>query len=550
MNLATRRTARLGALFVLAAVLLGASPQVDRATVLLKIERQQAAGVTAATLAETHGLQELQSGWVAEASGEVAARLGREGVRLTVLDPAPAGKQYFLIFARTPNPPAVSSLTAALPLEEGVWLVAAADDRLRERLPGELDVAPLSLSPPARVRPYFEAAGAVHSLPRSRATDALAAPDARIAAAVAAVSTDRLAATIRELEGFQSRYATTTNLAAAGNYLFDQFRGRGHAAEYDDFTFSSFGYPATNIVATLPGRASAADVVIIGAHYDSFSDRRPTLAPGADDNASGTSVVMEAARVLAGMPFDFTIRFVAFSAEEWGLYGSRHYAEAARQRGERIIGMVNLDMVGFVDRAPEELETIVNPASEWMADRFGTAAATYAPLAVRKVVNASSRSSDHAPFWDAGYSALECIEDLPLTNPYYHKTTDRFETLDMTFVSAVAKAAVALVAELAQPVGPVATPTGLQVTPETARSLFARAKRYVLRWSPAPGATGYNVYRATAPHGSYRRVNATVVREAAFTDAFVSPTLPAYYVVTAVDAQGRESNYSTEASGQ
>jgi hypothetical protein len=364
------------------------------------------------------------------------------------------------------------------------------------------------------------------------------------------VSADRLAGTIRTLEGYQTRYATTANLAAAGNYLYDRFRDLGLQVEYDDFTFTSANYPASNIVATIPGRPSPGDVVILCAHYDSYSDQRPANAPGADDNASGTSAVLEAARVLASTPLDFTVKLIAFSAEEWGLYGSRHYAQEARNHGDRIIAVVNLDMIAFADQLPEDLDVTANPASEWLADRFAATTAAYTTLAVLRRVNASSRSSDHAPFWDQGYSAVECIEDEPLRSPYYHRVTDRFETLTMAFAESVARAAVAVVADLAQPVGVLPGPSGLSAQTEMLRSLFSRAKRTALQWSAVAGASGYNVYRSTASHGTYRRVNGSPVAATSYVDELVPAGVASFYVVTAVDAQGRESNYSAEATAR
>ena len=424
---------------------------------------------------------------------------------------------------------------------------------LRARLPAHLAPTPLSLSSPSLVRPSFEVPGRARAVPRARGAAAVTA-DPRIAAAVAAVSPDQVAASIRALEGFGSRYATTSNLAAAANYLADEFRRRGLTTEYEDFTFSSANHPASNIVATLPGRASPREVVIVCAHYDSYSDGRPSIAPGADDNASGTAAVMEAARVLASIPFDFTVRFVAFSAEEWGLYGSIYHARQAKSRGERVVAVVNLDMIGYVDTAPEELEVIANDDSEWLADRFSAVAGAYTSLPVRKSVNASSRGSDNAPFWDQGYSALECIEDLPLTNPYYHKTTDRFETLDMEFATAVTRAAVATVGDLAQPVGALPAPSDLQVRVEVLRSLFGRASRNLLTWTRSVGSVSSNVYRSATPHGPYQRINREPVQGNGFVagtqyvDELFRETEPMYYVVTCVDRLGRESNYSAEAA--
>lgn len=73
----------------------------------------------------------------------------------------------------------------------------------------------------------------------------------------------------------------------------------------------------------------------------------------------------------------------------------------------------------------------------------------YGPLEIFKVVDFSMRSSDHSPFWDQGYNAMLGIEDYSPKNPYYHKTTDTFDTLNMDFAVAVTKNVLAVVADLA-----------------------------------------------------------------------------------------------------
>jgi fibronectin type 3 domain-containing protein len=79
------------------------------------------------------------------------------------------------------------------------------------------------------------------------------------------------------------------------------------------------------------------------------------------------------------------------------------------------------------------------------------------------------------------------------------------------------------------------------------RSLFLRARSVALQWRAAPGgATGYNVYRAATSHGSYQKLTPSPVRDTSYLDAFVDPAQDAFYVVTALDAAGRESNYSGE----
>jgi len=301
-------------------------------------------------------------------------------------------------------------------------------------------------------------------------------------------------------------------------------------------------------VATLPGRTSPDQIVVVGAHYDSTSNDATHLAPGADDNASGTAVVLELARVLGRYSFDFTIKFVAFSAEEWGLYGSKHFAQDARGAGQKIVAAVNLDMIAYADRLPEDLDLIVNAQSEWLANAFVSAAGAYAPLPTLKVVNASFTRSDHAPFWDQGYSAVCGIEDANPSNPNYHKPVDTFSTLNMEFATSVTRASLATIAALAQPFAMPQPPSTVTAGTQVVASLFMRAKTAYVSWTPASGAAAYNVYRGAISRGSYTRVNGTPITGTTFVDRLMPADAVYYYVVTSVDAKGNEGNYSAEAA--
>ena len=292
-------------------------------------------------------------------------------------------------------------------MEEGLWVVASAAGLSRDDLPADASFSPLAGALPVRLA--FERTGATTAAPRQAAAEAVA-PDSRIQALVGRVSSQNLASIIQQLEGFQTRYCLTSSAKAAAWAIHDLFRSYGLQVATEEFLYN--GVQQLNVVATIPGRVSPEQIVVVGAHYDSYSRTAATSsAPGADDNASGTAAVLELARVMAGQTFDFTLRFVAFGAEETGLNGSRHHATQAGARGERILAMLNLDMIAYVDRAPEDLDATSNPASAWLTDLYASTTAAYSTLPVAKWNNASFRSSDHAPFWDQGYPALLLIED-------------------------------------------------------------------------------------------------------------------------------------------
>jgi Zn-dependent M28 family amino/carboxypeptidase len=234
-----------------------------------------------------------------------------------------------------------------------------------------------------------------------------------------------------------------------------------------------------NVVGTIPGTTNPEEIYIICGHYDSISQMPETYAPGADDNGTGTVGVIEAARVLKEYSFESTLRFVCFSREEQGLVGSGAYAREAWARGDSIVGALNFDMIGYVDESPEDLDVLYNGISEWLADEYVAAAALYVPGLDIVTRYQSYVPSDNSSFWDYNYPAFCGIEDSPLNNPYYHRTTDRVSTVDFDFYTDVVKAAVATLAGLARidtstsSVAWVPEPALLRVSPNPGRGEIA-----------------------------------------------------------------------------
>ena len=206
-----------------------------------------------------------------------------------------------------------------------------------------------------------------------------------------------------------------------------------------------------NVVGTRPGKVSDQEVIICG-HFDSISEDPYNLAPGADDNASGTAAVMEAARVLGRGFFEKTLKFICFSGEEEGLYGSGEYAADAKRQGDDIMAVLNFDMIGYEDTAPEDIDVIGNEPSEWLVDFTIDCANAYVPgLPTLKIIDPTFTPSDHSPFWNAGYDALLAIEDRMVPYPYYHTVNDTIGNLTMAFTTDVTRMGVAAIAELAVP---------------------------------------------------------------------------------------------------
>jgi hypothetical protein len=109
-------------------------------------------------------------------------------------------------------------------------------------------------------------------------------------------------------------------------------------------------------------------------------------------------------------------------------------------------------MIAYTDVLPEDLDLFANEASAWLVYRFMLCAKQYVALDLSAALNPDVRASDHSPFWDQGYSAVLAIEDYPVKNPYYHKTTDVLATLNLDFAATVTKLVLAVAAGIAQPV--------------------------------------------------------------------------------------------------
>jgi hypothetical protein len=530
----------LASVLVIAAGLLlsAAAPDAGGPVCLIRIAKDPSLPTTVLTRLHIDVRQELATCLLVLADRDEIRLLRRSGVRFTVLDRNAARREFLVV--ETGSPGDLASLRAAghaIPVEPRTAVFWTEMGSAAESVPAGL---PRKAFPPRSV-PYVRTRPVVDQAPSARL-----ALDPFIESIVSLVSSSDLAARVQTLQDFQTRYASTTNCEAAGEALFSSFTALGlDDVRFHPFTFSG-SYTSRNVVAEKTGERYPNDVYIICSHYDSTSPSRLTLAPGADDNASGTAAVLEAARVLAPYPLDFTVRFIAFSAEEWGLYGSRAYASAARSAGERILGVVNLDMIAYADASPEDLQIIVNPNSSWLGDLFLAAGSRYGVVGGTRTVDPSIVYSDHSPFWDNGYPALLAIEDYPLTNPYYHRTTDTLSTLDLDFFTSATRASVGLLAELAQPIkeGYPQTPVGVLASWVVYRSVFNALSAVHLAWTGQSDAAGYNVYRTSIPHGEFSKANATTVTGTEYTDGSAALGGSYCYVVTAVGPTGLESNRS------
>ncbi|MFH1862918.1 MAG: M28 family peptidase, partial [bacterium] len=267
---------------------------------------------------------------------------------------------------------------------------------------------------------------------------------------------------IQALEDFVTRNTYTTNCDQAAAYILSQFQSFGLDASYDLFTIGS--YTKRNVVGELTGLVYPDSLIFITGHYDATagSPSSPEAnAPGADDNASGTSCVLECARILSQYNFEKTIRFVGFAGEEQGLYGSEDYVANLQSAGAHVVGSFNYDMIAWSGNDPLPPDMVLycdnNPRSQAMANKVAEAITTFLPTALEPDVDIapSMTGSDHAPFWDVGWAAICGIEEQawgPDFNPYYHSTSDLVSNCDLDYATNCTRVAIAALADYAIPI--------------------------------------------------------------------------------------------------
>lgn len=220
-------------------------------------------------------------------------------------------------------------------------------------------------------------------------------------------------------EEIGSRAAGTEGELQTIDYLVDQFENFGYEdVDVEQFTAQTWNgeeITSYNVEAVKEPNKNhdTGQQIVIGSHHDSVPN-----GPGANDDASGTGVLLELARVFAKTPTDTTIKFVAFGAEENGLLGSQKYVEEmSEEEIANTVAMFQLDMVGSADAGDLVMFTV--DGEQNVVTDLGAAAGSR----VSDVVPYSQLSrSDHVAFHDAGIPAALFIH-TPL-EPWYHTEDD------------------------------------------------------------------------------------------------------------------------------
>jgi hypothetical protein len=243
-----------------------------------------------------------------------------------------------------------------------------------------------------------------------------------------------------------SRYLYHPHNDLAADFIF-QTLNRFNLPTYNQ-NYDSTG---RNVFSIKTGTDYPDQIFIICAHYDDMPAQPP--APGADDNAGSVAAVLEAARILSQIPTPYTIIFALWDEEEMGSWGSRNYALQAYLAGEDILGVVNLEMLGWDSDNDGLFDIHTRPIanSVELANLVDSLQNQYNLGLTSVIHNPGEPGSDHSSFWDYGYSAMVFGEAFFSGdgNPFYHTSNDKIEHFNLNYYYALSKLAVATISHLA-----------------------------------------------------------------------------------------------------
>jgi hypothetical protein len=257
---------------------------------------------------------------------------------------------------------------------------------------------------------------------------------------ISQVEEDSCRSYTEQLEAFNGRLSGTGSNYASRDWLADKFEDFG----YDSVVIDGFqayvdgsNKQCYNVLAYKIGTLYQEDHIIIGAHFDAEKG-----SPGADDNASGTAGVLEIARVLQNVETNATMVFAMFDAEEGDYRGSQHYVNRAFVVQERIVFMLCLDMIAYMENdSLARLHCGDNDTIGILWEEMGDSL----PGVGLTGVLGEHFGSDQVSFMAFGYDVLGITEWIP--TPYYHEPQDSTTYLEFDYTRRIVQASLATVYE-------------------------------------------------------------------------------------------------------
>ena len=269
---------------------------------------------------------------------------------------------------------------------------------------------------------------------------------------LASITTENLKEHVYYLasDELQGRQSGEPGCDQARDYLIRQFESYGLPVELDEFSVRTGDKTTENVYAWIEGAEYPYEIIVIGGHYDHIGQTQRGVFNGADDNASGTSAVLEMAQALSMIQDQCkrTIVFQCYSGEELGLIGSKHYCESPKfpKIGPSLrshIFMENLDMIGYLPQQAS-ITTDYGPVDPFISElqkKYPFAQSVTKP-------GMSAGASDHAPFAQRGVPSV--FMHTGTAGSPYHQTTDDADKLNYEGMEAISKYSLELVWQICE----------------------------------------------------------------------------------------------------
>ena len=368
----------------------------------------------------------------------------------------------------------------------------------------------------------------------SSAPSALLAADPRIQSLVDQVTKANLQSWVQSYTTYTNRDSQNlTNYNAGKSQLVAQLQSYGYSPVSENWSASH----GTNIVVDIPGAVTPNRYVVIGAHFDTrnYSGGTAAVGRGADDNTSGSSAVLEIARILASSSTTFanSVRLVWFSGEEYGLLGSGANANNMLAQGKQVVGMLNMDMIAYrASTDVRDCDFATNNTSPALTAFCQQTAPLYVANWAATSGNLSAGSSDHASYNSVGIPAAFFFEDLTQYFSQIHTSSDAFptSTTDFDLAQMICKGVLACGATLADPVDLTITHTELPDTTDALGPYVVQADVQSLYASTVSNVSLKYRVRGAATWSSTAMVSTGGVGWRGLLPAQGSPRVIEYYI--------------------
>jgi aminopeptidase YwaD len=268
----------------------------------------------------------------------------------------------------------------------------------------------------------------------------------------ALITQENINTNLTEFASFGIKKTGTANNNNAFTWLKNKYLSFGYdESQLSENTFTYAGNATKNLILTKIGTKYPNTFVIVGGHYDTIA------GSGVNDNGSGTSIILEMARILKNVPTEYSIKFINFTGEEQGLLGSKNYVNTVvnSTSPKMDIKLVfNIDQVGGIagqinntitcERDTNNSPSANNAASSTITEQLMNCVSLYSPLQTNL---SYAYASDYMPFQANGEIITGFYEFNESTKP--HTSEDSYQNMDPVFVLNVAKAALGAVQHFA-----------------------------------------------------------------------------------------------------